>query len=88
MKAFVNVIGDDKELLVNIVKMTGRIYKAGKNEKGKFIDTVGEPDNRYQVYAELGYDYPHKVFNDKESIKKNFVLTPSNTNPDIIAFFS
>lgn len=41
--------------LTNIMLMHGRIYKPGKDAKGKFLDTVGEPDNRLMIFSTNSY---------------------------------
>lgn len=75
---------DGRSLTIHITKMTGRIYKQGKDSNGKWIDTVGEPDNRYQVYN----DVPHKVYPDRESIKRDFILFGAQVNYEPVKFFS
>lgn len=70
-----------------ISKMTGRIYKEGREIRGGqtvWTDTVGEPDNRIQVYASFvtnfqvgGYDLFHKVFKDMEEVNEHFEIIES-----------
>ena len=46
-------IGDffeGQQTTVRIMPMTGRIYKPGKDSKGKFIDLIGKPDERLMVF--------------------------------------
>lgn len=55
--------------------MTGTIYKPGKDENGKWLDTVGKPDTRimlwkdiYGTEAKMGY----RVYESQEAIEKDF----------------
>lgn len=38
-----------------MMKCTGKLYKPGKDDQGKFIDTVGEPDTRYMIFSSDAY---------------------------------
>jgi hypothetical protein len=78
---------DGPSYAVIISKMTGRIYKDGKKD-GKFIDTIGEPDNRYQVYGDIGFPIHQKVYKDKEEIKKDYVIDAPNSVAEAIHFFN
>ncbi len=46
---------DGYEGRVMICKMFGRKYSPGKDERGKWIDTVGEPEDRLMVYSPKHY---------------------------------
>ena len=41
----------DEPITVQVQKTTGRIYAPGVDEKGKFIDKVGKPDNRFMIFS-------------------------------------
>lgn len=58
-----------ERLLIQIQKMTGRIYKPGKDLQGKFIDKEGVPDNRFMVfnkdyYAVVTEEQLHSSFDE------------------------
>lgn len=75
-------IGETSEHLVNgryyttmQVPMMGRIYKPGKDIHGKWIDTVGEKDNRIMVWKHLTTkdECPAmKVYESVEAIAKDW----------------
>lgn len=66
----------------NIVKMTGRIYKEGRemrDGKSVWVDLLGEPDNRLMVFAALagGPDLFYKVFKDMGEVNEHFEIIES-----------
>jgi hypothetical protein len=54
----------DALLPVMIQRMTGRIFKPGKDEKGRFVDVVGVPDQRLMVFT--GHTQFYGVFTESE----------------------
>jgi hypothetical protein len=51
----VGTFEEGRTIPVEIMRMSGRIYKEGKDKQGKFIDTVGVPDTRFMVFGADGY---------------------------------
>lgn len=41
----------DETLTVQAMANSGRIYKPGKDQEGKFIDTEGKPDERIMIFG-------------------------------------
>lgn len=68
------LIGDSEfiegnDYQIQIVPMTGRIYKPGKTPDGKeWLDKIGKPDERMMVMAPRLY----KVFESMEEVNKCF----------------
>lgn len=59
-------------------QMSGKIYKPGKDEYGKWIDTIGKTDTRimlwkdvYGPHQKLGY----KVYESEEAVYKDWDFT-------------
>lgn len=52
--------------------MAGRIYKPGKDERGKWLDTVGEQDTRIMVWVNANSFY--KVYNSGDEFLKEWVV--------------
>lgn len=61
--------GEDYSLMTQ--DMAGRIYKPGKDERGKWIDTVGEQDTRIMVWVGFGNSF-YKVYNTGEEFLKEW----------------
>lgn len=74
------VLLPDSTHSISVVKFTGKRYKPGKDAKGKWLDTVGEPDDRFMVSNPSAYTglVPYTVYASASEVLKDW--TPSNWN--------
>lgn len=64
----------DEVLTVQVITNSGRIYKPGKDQHGKFIDTEGKPDERIMIFGTDPKDFKASKYacNTKEVINEHF----------------
>lgn len=68
----------DQPFALNVTKMTGRIYKPGKDSQGQWIDKEGVPDNRFMVWGVFPSIVEYKVYASADEVVKDW--KPTNWN--------
>jgi hypothetical protein len=67
----------DQPFALSVQKMTGRIYKPGKDANG-WIDKEGTQDNRFMVWGSGISSVPYKVYASADEVVKDWL--PVNWN--------